>query len=449
MATHTQTPAASRKWLTYGAISLLLVIALGLIYRQITGTTLRQQRQEKEKEQAAQELASKAPANSDGFSAKLLEQYKRGQTEIDQAGDSPKPLPAASSSKDEKSMPSESGTPGSRNQRPAANSGSQSTPAPDSSDTENAEYEERRARLQLDQSRRMGVWELSTGASGSGAASAGSPLDSLIAAAKQQTATPVNSGASNLQTGTPGLEELAKRFTSGGGQAVGTAQGSKDDQFMAQVSQRQQVKSQAEPLRARKGHGRYSLLQGAGIRAVMRTSVSSDLSGECKAQVDRPVYDTVMQQDLLIPPGSTLICTYSTEVTPGQEVMLLAFTRLIFPNGASVDLGGMNGANPLGGSGVPAQVNSRFWRIFGSSFLIAAVAKVAENKNAASNVTINLPGAQAGGVAASVLADVARKSLERNTTLRDELRIKPGDLITVIVSQDMVLDPAITRAPSY
>lgn len=447
MATHAQTPAASRKWLTYGAISLLLVIAVGLIYRQITGTTLRQQRQEKEKEQAAQELASKAPANSDGFSAKLLEQYKRGQTEIDQAGDSAKPLPAASTSKEEKSMPSESASSGSRTQRPAATSGSQSTPAPDSSDTENTEYEERRARLQLDQSRRMGIWEAGASAPGASAASASSPLDSLIAAAKQQTATPLNSDTNNTPSSAAGIEELAKRFASSGSSTNG--QGTKDEQFMTQVSQRQQAKSQAEPLRAKKGHGRYSLLQGGSIRAVMRTSVSSDLSGECKAQVDRPVYDTVMQQDLLIPPGSTLICTYSTEVTPGQEVMLLAFTRLIFPNGASVDLGGMNGANAQGGSGVPAQVNSRFWRIFGSSFLIAAVAKVAENKNSASNVTINLPGSQASGVAANVLADVARKSLERNTTLRDELRIKPGDVITVVISQDMVLDPAITRAPSY
>jgi type IV secretion system protein TrbI len=425
------------------------VIALGLIYRQITGTTLRQQRQEKEKEQAAQELASKAPANSDGFSAKLLEQYKRGQTEIDQPGDSPRPLPPASPSKEEMPKPTEPGSSGSRNQRPGANSGSQSTPSAESTDAENAEYEERRARLQLDQSRRMGVWEAASGAPGTGTASAGSPLDSLIAAAKQQTTAPATNDTSNSQNGATGLEELARRLTSGGAPSASGVQGSKDDQFMAQVSQRQQIKSQAEPLRARKGHGRYSLLQGAAMKAVMRTEVSSDLSGECKAQVDRPVYDSVLQQDLLIPPGSTLICTYSTEVTPGQEVMLLAFTRLIFPNGAWVDLGGMTGANPLGGSGVPAQVNSRFWRVFGSSFLIAAVAKVAENKNAASNVTINLPGAQAGGVAASVLADVARKSLERNTTLRDELRIKPGDLITVIVSQDMVLDPAITRAPSY
>lgn len=448
MAAHTQTPAASRKWLTYGAISLLIVIALGLIYRQITGTTLRQQRQEKEREQAAQELASKAPANSDGFSAKLLEQYKRGQAEIE-PGDPPKPLPPASPSKEEKSMPSESGSTGSRDQRPAANLGSQSAPSAESTDAENAEYEERRARLQLDQSRRMGVWELTSGAPGTGTASAGSPLDSLIAAAKQQTTTPATNDNSNSQGSATGLEELARRLTSGGAPSIGGVQGSKDDQFMAQVNQRQQVKSQAEPLRAKKGHGRYSLLQGGAMKAVMRTEVSSDLSGECKAQVDRPVYDSVLQQDLLIPPGSTLICTYSTDVTPGQEVMLLAFTRLIFPNGAWVDLGGMNGANPLGRSGVPAQVNSRFWKIFGSSFLIAAVAKVAENKNSANNVTINLPGAQAGGVAASVLADVARKSLERNTTLRDELRIKPGDLITVIVSQDMVLDPAITRAPSY
>jgi type IV secretory pathway VirB10-like protein len=60
------------------------------------------------------------------------------------------------------------------------------------------------------------------------------------------------------------------------------------------------------------------------------------------------------------------------------------------------------------------------------------------------NVTINVGGGSSGSTAAQVLSETSRQILQRNVNIKPELRLKAGDRLTVIVSRDMVLDPAVT-----
>lgn len=102
-----------------------------------------------------------------------------------------------------------------------------------------------------------------------------------------------------------------------------------------------------------------------------------------------------------------------------------------------------------GAVGVGAEVDSHFWSIFGSSFLIAMVARAAETSNN-SGVTVNLSGAAAGGAAASALSDASRKALERNINIRPTLRVGFGEHLVLVTTRDMVLDPSTTgSARSY
>ena len=50
------------------------------------------------------------------------------------------------------------------------------------------------------------------------------------------------------------------------------------------------------------------------IPAVLLTSITSDLPGDCLGQVSRNVYDSRTQRILLIPKGSKLICRYDDQV---------------------------------------------------------------------------------------------------------------------------------------
>jgi type IV secretion system protein VirB10 len=83
---------------------------------------------------------------------------------------------------------------------------------------------------------------------------------------------------------------------------------------------------------------RHELFAGSVIPAVMLTGIDSDLPGTISAQVRQTVYDSLNPSVVLIPQGTRLIGEYSSEVAYGQSRVLVAWNRLIFPNGASIDL---------------------------------------------------------------------------------------------------------------
>lgn len=107
-------------------------------------------------------------------------------------------------------------------------------------------------------------------------------------------------------------------------------------------------------------------MQGATIPAVLISEIRSDLPGDIKAQTTMDVYDSVNGSSLLIPKGTILVGKYNSEVKMGQEKVMAGFTRMIYPSGASADLGGMKAAESSGESGFSDEVDSHFWKMFGA-----------------------------------------------------------------------------------
>jgi type IV secretion system protein VirB10 len=82
----------------------------------------------------------------------------------------------------------------------------------------------------------------------------------------------------------------------------------------------------------------YVLQAGAVIPAALVTGLRSDLPGQITAQVTANVYDSPTGQFLLIPQGARLLGEYDSRVETGQHRVLLAWTRLILPDGRSIVL---------------------------------------------------------------------------------------------------------------
>jgi len=74
--------------------------------------------------------------------------------------------------------------------------------------------------------------------------------------------------------------------------------------------------------------------------------------GTLVAQVRENVYDTLTGRHLLIPQGSKLVGVYGSDLIYGQERVRCAFTRLIRPDGASVNLAGAEAADTAGMAGL-------------------------------------------------------------------------------------------------
>ena len=71
--------------------------------------------------------------------------------------------------------------------------------------------------------------------------------------------------------------------------------------------------------------------------------MNSDLPGEVRGIVRENVYDTVYRALSSDSPGSRVIGYYNSHVTYGQNGLQVVWTRLIYPDGSSIDLGGLNG----------------------------------------------------------------------------------------------------------
>lgn len=128
---------------------------------------------------------------------------------------------------------------------------------------------------------------------------------------------------------------------------------------------------------------------GFVIPATMISGINSDLPGQVMAQVSQNVYDTATGKYLLIPQGTRLIGAYSSDVAFGQERVLMAWQRLIFPDGKALDIRAMPGADSAGYAGFSDKVNSHWFRTISSAVLmsgvIAAVDMSQNDRNSDSN----------------------------------------------------------------
>ena len=113
----------------------------------------------------------------------------------------------------------------------------------------------------------------------------------------------------------------------------------------------------------------YRLLMGWKIPGVLQTGINSEGPGPISAFVRKHVFDTTHGRHLLIPKGSQLVGTYSGAVSQGQRRVQIAWTRINFPNGSTLDLGSMPGTDQEGVTGFSHSVDTHFLKRLGSALL--------------------------------------------------------------------------------
>ncbi len=187
------------------------------------------------------------------------------------------------------------------------------------------------------------------------------------------------------------------------------------------------------------------VLEGTVIPAVLLTEVNSDLPGTLVAQVTQDIWDSVHGTHLLIPMGSRLVGDYSADVRPGQERVLAAFRRLILPDGASLDLLGTQATDAQGRSGLNDRVDRHFWTMFGSSFVIAALASLVQRRESQPPTVVVVPGAggasgsAVSSAAGSVLVETSRTILGRSRNISPTLLIGQGHRFSLTVQRTFLI----------
>lgn len=180
----------------------------------------------------------------------------------------------------------------------------------------------------------------------------------------------------------------------------------------------------------------YVLSMGAVIPGTLVTGIVSDLPGQILGQVDENVFDSATGRHLLIPQGSQLVGTYNAEVTPGQARVQIAWTRINFPDGSTLDLAGMSGADRAGYSGFRDQVNRHIGRRLGLALLLS-VFNVGQELSGSFRNPNTFQGGLQRGIGDSVY-QFGTQAVEDELQLPPTLTIRPGYGFQIMVSKDIV-----------
>jgi type IV secretory pathway VirB10-like protein len=184
----------------------------------------------------------------------------------------------------------------------------------------------------------------------------------------------------------------------------------------------------------------FDVKAGTIIPGVMITGINSDLPGDIVAQVRENVYDSTTGQYLLIPLGSKLIGTYDSNMSYGQNRVLVVWNRLLLPNGESLALEGMVGTDLSGYSGFSGRKNDHIPRILNGVILgslLTAGARVATGGSGDSDSYSQ----QVGQGIAENIAQSAAKITEKNLNVQPTIEIDPGYAFNVFVNKDLILKP--------
>ena len=182
----------------------------------------------------------------------------------------------------------------------------------------------------------------------------------------------------------------------------------------------------------------YVVQAGSIIPAALITGLRSDLPGQVTAQVTAHVYDSVTGRHLLIPQGSRLIGEYDSQVSFGQNRLLLAWVRLILPDGRSIALERQPGVDAAGQAGLQDRTDYHW----GMMLRAAAVSTLL-------GVGTELVSDDDGDLARALrrgtqdtMNQAGQQLVRRQFNVQPTLTIRPGMPVRVLVTHDLILAPA-------
>lgn len=168
-----------------------------------------------------------------------------------------------------------------------------------------------------------------------------------------------------------------------------------------------------------------TVTEGTLIPAILETAINTDVPGYVRAVVSQDVRSFDGKR-VLVPRSSRLIGQYQAGVQQGQRRAYVIWTRLIRPDGVSVNL-----ASPAvgfdGTTGLEGDVNSHFFQRFGSGLLLSVVG--------------GLGALATGGVGGVIVAGgaqgAANSAVQAQGQISPTIRVRMGEPIRVFTARDL------------
>lgn len=189
----------------------------------------------------------------------------------------------------------------------------------------------------------------------------------------------------------------------------------------------------------------YVVQAGTVIPAALITGINSDLPGQITAQVTEHVYDSPTGSHLLIPQGARLIGQYDSQVAFGQRRVLLVWNRIVMPDGTSIVLERLQGADTGGFSGLEDEVDYHWGQLFRAAALstllgVGTQLSVDDESDIARAIRES---------AQDSASDIGQQNVRRQLNIQPTLTVRPGFPVRIVVNRDLVMQPyGAAREPS-
>jgi type IV secretion system protein VirB10 len=181
----------------------------------------------------------------------------------------------------------------------------------------------------------------------------------------------------------------------------------------------------------------WMLSAGSVIPASLVTGLNSDLPGMAIAQVTTNVSDSATGRTVLIPQGARLIGSYDSVVAYGQRRALLVWTRIVFPDGSSIQLDNMPATDAAGYAGLADDVDSHNWQLLKGIALSTLL-------GVSSQLSFGGGGDLVRAIRESTQQNAANaggRITGRNLDVQPTITVRPGWPVRVLVSKDLILQP--------
>lgn len=209
-----------------------------------------------------------------------------------------------------------------------------------------------------------------------------------------------------------------------------------------------------------KGISPYVLPSGTVIQASLVSGINSDLPGNVTAMVTANVYDWSDPRVCLIPQGSRLFGIYDSNVDFAQKRIQVKWSRLIYPDGSTIDLGGMAGTDKQGYGGLRDKFYGHYGRMITAAVLTTAFGIIPEliaDNNSSKGTYISVGGQtvyvpetddnirDAGESVADELGEIGGKYFDKALNVKPTVLVRPGTRFNVVVNKDIPFFEAWTR----
>jgi type IV secretion system protein VirB10 len=186
--------------------------------------------------------------------------------------------------------------------------------------------------------------------------------------------------------------------------------------------------------------GPFEIKAGWDIPAVLEQALNSDLPSEIKALVRENVYDTATGKYLLIPQGARLVGTYDSRVAYGQKGIQVVWSRLIFPDGSSINLEGMAGQDASGLAGLRHDVDNHYKRLVGFGLLTSVFSAAFQLSQTRRGTVLGYPSPAeiAGGAVGAQVSQLGADVTRRNLNIQPTIKVPVGYRFNVRVNRDIL-----------